>query len=143
MQHRRMGDRIVVRFASGEQLVEPLVELLDAQAIGYAAINGIGAVSSATVSYWNAATKQYDQHRIEEQMEVVSLIGNMTLKDGQPFLHLHVALGRADLSVIGGHVNELNAHPALELWVSPEREQVVRELDPACGLFLMNLNLRP
>ena len=53
------------------------------QRIGYAALTGLGAVSSATVSYWNAQTKQYEQHQLAEQMEVVSLVGNVTIREGK------------------------------------------------------------
>ena len=139
MQFQRLGERVQVRFESGERVVQPLLEWLAREGIGYATITGLGAVSSATVSYWNAETKQYEPHELSEQMEVVSLIGNVTLREGQPFLHIHVTLGRRDLSIIGGHFNDASVHPNLELWLRPESEPVTRALDEACGLYVMQL----
>jgi predicted DNA-binding protein with PD1-like motif len=100
---------------------------------------GLGAVSGATVSYWNAQTRHYEAHVLDEQMEVVSLIGNVTLKEGNPFLHIHVTLGRHDLSVVGGHLNDLTVQPNLELWLRPESDSISRRLDEACGLYVMQL----
>lgn len=143
MEFQRIGERLLLRFASGEHLVEPLLEWLPDAEIGYSTITGIGAVRDARVSYWNATTQQYEAHELGDQMEIVSLIGNVTIKDGKPFLHIHVALGRRDLTLIGGHLNEMTVHPNLELWLRPEEQPVNRVLDEACGLYVMQLDDRP
>ena len=139
MQAQRKGERVQVRFQSGEEVTPPLLEFLGREGIGYATITGLGAVRHARVSYWNADTQQYEGHDVPEQLEVVSLIGNVTLKDDAPFLHIHVTLGRRDLSIVGGHLNELVVHPNLEIWLRPESEPVHRVLDEACGLYVMRL----
>ena len=139
MQFQRQRESVQLRFLSGERLVTPLVEWLGHESVGYAALSGLGAVSHATISYWNAETKKYETHELDEQMEVVSLIGNVTLKDGQPFIHAHASLGRRDLSLVGGHVNDLHVHPTLEIWLRPEAEPVHRALDESCGLYVMQL----
>jgi predicted DNA-binding protein with PD1-like motif len=139
MRFQRFGERYQLRFESGESVVASLIPWLQTARIGYAAISGLGAVRSATVSYWNAQTEQYEPHDLNEQMEVVSLIGNVTLKEGAPFLHVHVTLGRSDLSIVGGHLNEAVVRPNLEVWLRPEDETVHRVIDPSCGLYLMDL----
>ncbi len=72
-------------------------------------------------------------------MEVVSLIGNVAMREGEPFAHIHLGLGRSDLTVIGGHFNAAVAHPMLEIWLTPIRVTVTRVLDESCGLYLMDL----
>lgn len=139
MQYVRQGERVQFRFMSGERFVAPLIDWLGREGVGYAALTGLGAVSGATVSYWNAQSQQYEQHELVEQMEVVSLTGNVTLREEQPFIHAHVGLGRQDLSMIGGHVNDLLVHPTLEVWLRPEAQPVRRALDESCGLFVMQL----
>ncbi|MBA3778111.1 MAG: DUF296 domain-containing protein [Chloroflexi bacterium] len=47
----------------------------------------------------------------------MSFQGNAALREEEPFLHLHVALGRSDLTVIGGHLREAIVHPTLEVWL--------------------------
>ena len=139
MQFKRSGRRYQLRFESGEKVIETLFQFLEAQAIGHAALSGLGALRHATVSYWNAQTKEYEYHDLYEQMELVSFVGNVSLKDGLPFVHAHVALGRSDLSLVGGHFNEGIVHPNVEIWLQPERKAVHRALDESCGLYLMNL----
>src|SRR4051794_12835080 len=139
MQFQREGDRVQLRFLSGEHVLAPLLDWVGAENIGYASLTGVGAVSAATVSYWNAETIQYETHDLTEQMEVVSLIGNVSLRDGQPFVHAHVGLGRSDLSLIGGHVNELIVHPTLEISIVPGPVSIHRALDESCGLYVMQL----
>ena len=139
MRFRRFEDRYQLRFESGEALAEKLIGWLSENGIGYATMTGLGAVSGATVSYWNAGTREYEQHQLDEQMEVVSLIGNVTVKEGAPFSHIHVTLGRHDLSILGGHLNDLVVNPNLEIELRPESAAVERTLDDGSGLYLMDL----
>lgn len=142
MHFQRFGERVQMRFESGEHIAAPLIAWLKAERIGYATMTGLGAVSSATVSYWNGETQEYEQHDLDDQMEVVSLIGNASIKDGEPFTHIHVTLGRRDLSIIGGHLNDAVVRPNLELWLRPEAGSVERTLDVECGLYVMKLSDR-
>jgi len=140
VQSQREEGRFQLRFMDRERVLGSLLEWLARENIGYASLTGLGAVGAATISYWNAQTQQYETHELDEQMEVVSLIGNATLRDGQPFVHAHVALGKNDLSVVGGHVNDLSVHPTLEISLVPGPRPVHRALDESCGLYVMQLD---
>ena len=140
MHFQRFENRYQVRFESGESVVEPLLRWLASHNIRFATFSGIGAVRSARVSYWNADIREYEPHQLEEQLEIVSLIGNATIKEGEPFLHIHVALGRSDLSIVGGHLNDLVVHPNLEINVQPEETEVQRVVDEGSGLWVMALS---
>ena len=139
MRFRRFEDRYQLRFDSGEGLADKLLRWLARHRIGYATLTGLGAVSRATVAYWNAETRQYEHHVLDEQLEVVSLIGNVTIKDGAPFTHIHVTLGGPDLSIRGGHFIDATVHPNLEIWIRPESAGLERTLDEGSGLYLMDL----
>jgi predicted DNA-binding protein with PD1-like motif len=139
VRYQHLGDRYQLRFESGEEVAERLLSWLKEQEIGYASMTGLGGVSRARVSYWNSETREYEPHDLSEQMEVVSLIGNASIKEGDPFTHIHVSLGKRDLSVIGGHFNDAAVHPNLEIWLSPEAQAVERTLDEACALYVMSL----
>lgn len=120
-------------------MAESLLALLRAEGIGYASFTGLGALRWVRLSYWNADTREYETHELEEQVEVVGLVGNAALRDGEPALHLHVSLGRRDLSLLGGHFNDGIAHPTLEVWLQPEPAPVIRQVEPDSGLQLMQL----
>jgi predicted DNA-binding protein with PD1-like motif len=139
MIFQRFGNRFCVRLESGDEVVESLTALLKAEDIGFAVVSGLGAVRYVRVAYLNVDRREYEAHEVEEQLEVVSLIGNAALRDGQPFLHLHAALGRRDLSVFGGHLQAAIAHPTVEVWLQPEQEPVERMFDESIGMAVMQL----
>lgn len=139
MRYERFDTRLQVRLESGEHAHAALVELLKREEVGYASVTGLGAVRWVRLAYWNAMTREYEPHEVEEQVEVVSLVGNVTLRDGEPFLHLHISLGRQDLSMFGGHFLDAIAHPNFEIWIQREAGPVHRRVEPASGLALMDL----
>ena len=139
MRYQQFNDRYIVRLESGEMLSEMLSELLRSQGIEFAQIGGAGALRSVRLGYWNAETRAYAYRDFDEQVEVVSFQGNAALKDGEPFLHLHGVFGRRDFSVFGGHVQDGQVHPTLEIWLRTEAIEVRRVRDEASGLDLMDL----
>jgi predicted DNA-binding protein with PD1-like motif len=139
MRYQRFKNRIVVRGFSGDHAADAVTDVLRREKVGYASLNGIGAVRWVRLAYWNATTREYVPHEIEEQLEIVSLIGNVTLRDGEPFLHWHIALGRHDLSLLGGHLLDAIVHPNMEIWLRVESSAVARRVEADSGLALMDL----
>ncbi len=139
MIFQRLGGRLQVRLESGDPVVESLTRLLEAEGVGYASLTGLGAVRRVRVAYLNVESREYEAHEVEEQMELVSLVGNAALRDGRPFLHVHAALGRRDLTMFGGHLQEAVAHPTVEVWLQPEQGAVERVFDESIGMALMQL----
>jgi uncharacterized protein len=139
MIFQRLGDRLMVRLESGDAVVESVTRLLAAEGIGFAVVSGLGAVSHVRLAYLDVDRREYEAHEIAEQLEVVSLTGNAALRDGKPFLHLHATLGRRDLSLFGGHLQEMIANPTVEVWLQPEAEAVRRVFDESIGMAIMQL----
>ena len=74
-----------------------------------------------------------------DALEVLTLSGNCSNKEGEPFLHLHVILGRRDFSLLGGHLKEARVHPTLEVWLRTETTPAHRRQDEGTGLYLLDL----
>lgn len=139
MRYQRFESRLQIRLASGEHAHDAVTDVLRREKVGYATLTGLGAVRWVRLAYWNSVTREYEAHEIEEQLEVVSLVGNVTTRDGEPFLHWHISLGRHDLSVLGGHLLDAIAHPNFEVWLQRETEPVHRRVEASSGLALMDL----
>jgi uncharacterized protein len=139
VRFKRFGDDWQVRLESGDALHDSLVRLAAREGIGFAAFSGLGAVRSASVAYYNVETRAYETLDVEEQLEVTSLVGNVSIRDGQPFVHAHANLGRRDLSVFGGHLMAAVAHSTLEIWVTTQADRVERLPDEETGLALLEL----
>jgi len=86
------------------------------------------------IGYFNSSLKKYEEHNYEGFFEVTSLIGNLSIKDGEPFLHLHGTFGKRDMSVIGGHVVSASIFPLLEVVITPTDNRALRMFDEKLGL---------
>jgi hypothetical protein len=104
-----------------------------------AEFTGIGAFSAAVLGYFDWQRKDYTRIPVDEQVEVLSLTGNIALADGEPKLHPHVVVGKADGSAHGGHLLEAHVRPTLELIVTESPAHLQRRSDPETGLALIRL----
>ncbi len=100
-------------------------------------VGGIAAISEATFRFLDPDTKQYVDKTFAEQMEVTNLTGNISQKDGEVYLHLHVTASRRDYTCVGGHLLTAVVRGACELYVEDYGlEGVGRKFDPETGLNL-------
>jgi predicted DNA-binding protein with PD1-like motif len=140
MEVLRIEGRQVLRLDPGEELQACLRRHLRDDSVGFAFISAAGGVSRAKLGYWNADTAAYEHRDLDEQVEVLVLQGNASLKEGQPHLHLHGVFGRRDFSTVGGHVVEAVANPTLEVWLRVEDVDVRRVKDEGSGLAVLALD---
>ncbi|HIE37651.1 MAG TPA: DUF296 domain-containing protein [Anaerolineales bacterium] len=140
MDVKEIDGRFLIRLQPGEEVMTALRAWADEHQVGFAMLSAIGALRRATLGYFDPVTKAYRHLPVEEQVEVVSLSGNVSRgEDGSPVIHAHAVLGRSDGSTLGGHLAEGIVSPTLEvvLFVLPGTAQ--RRRDPATGLALWDL----
>lgn len=118
----------------GESLVEEVLRIAEREKVKTARVEGIGGVNRLRLAYFNHREKRYEEHDYEEFLEVTGLLGNITLKEGKPFLHAHCTLGRRDMSVIGGHLVSATVFPLMELVLTPTSNTALRRFDDELGL---------
>ena len=102
-------------------------------------LTAIGAFERATLGYFDLERKDYDRIPVDEQVEVLSLVGDIALDGDKPKVHAHVVLGRRDGSTIGGHLLEAHVRPTLELLLVESPSHLRRVCDTDSGLALINL----
>jgi predicted DNA-binding protein with PD1-like motif len=81
---------------TGDEVVSEITNFARENDLDAASITAIGAFSGATLGYFDIVEKEYEKIPLEEQVEVLSLIGDIALNEGEPKLHAHVVLGRRD-----------------------------------------------
>ena len=125
-------------FDRGDEIAVTLTSFARDNGISGASFTAIGACRHATIAYWNPATKEYEKIEVAEQVEVVSLTGNIALgEDGQQRVHAHVALGKRDGTLIGGHFLSGVVYPTLELFLITTSVALQRKRDDETGLPLI------
>jgi uncharacterized protein len=106
--------------------------------IAAAQMTGIGAFSDAVLGFFDWESKDYRKIPVQEQVEVVSLLGDVALgPDGKPTLHPHVVVSRADGLAMGGHLMEAHVRPTLEIILTESPKHLHKRKDVESGLALI------
>ena len=130
------GGKYVLSLRNHVEITEALTAFCQEKHILSGSISGLGAISEATFRFLDPATKQYVDKAFAEQMEITNLTGNISEKDGRPYLHLHITAGRRDYTCIGGHLLSARVNGACELVVEQFPVTVGRRFDEETGLNL-------
>lgn len=138
MEFRHFNDTYVVRMDRGEEVMETLTTLCEQEGIRLASVEAIGAVDRAVVGLYDVGEKVYHKKEFTEPMELTSLLGTVTEKDGKPYLHLHATLCDANMQAHGGHVNALYISATCEMVLRLLPGQVGRRFDEVTGLNLFD-----
>lgn len=130
----------VVVFDKGDEVASGLLDVAKKYNLDAASLTGIGAFSDVTLGYFNRERKEYKKNPLAEQVEVLSLIGDIAVKeDGTPQVHAHVVVGRSDGTTRGGHLLEAHVWPTLEVVVVESPAHLRKKTDPETGLALISL----
>src|SRR5438876_5996145 len=128
----------VVVLDHGEDPVATLTAFAVEHRLGASHFTAIGAFSRAIVAYFDWSSKKYQPIPIDEQVEVLSFTGDITIENGQSKVHAHVVLGKADATAHGGHLLEGHVRPTLEIVITETPRHLFRRLDPSSGLALID-----
>jgi predicted DNA-binding protein with PD1-like motif len=108
--------------------------------LGGSHFTAIGAFRRVVLAWFDVETSQYRRIPLDEQVEVLSLIGDVSIDpDAKPKAHAHVVVGKSDGSAHGGHLMEGNVRPTLEVMLTESPRHLRRTFDPATGLALIDV----
>ena len=124
----------IYRLRSGEIVHVAILAIARREKLRTARVEAIGTLRKAKIAYYNRNTRKYEEHTYSENMEVTSMLGNITMMDKKPFLHLHANLGRKDMRVVGGHLVSGEVHPFLEVVITPTTNVASRRYDESLNL---------
>jgi len=100
------GKRIMGRLPKGSDLLGALTDICQRSGIHLGGVRAIGAVTRARVGYYDQAARVYNFLELNQDLEILALMGNISLKDGKPFVHAHLTLGDDQGRAFGGHLAE-------------------------------------
>jgi predicted DNA-binding protein with PD1-like motif len=128
---------VLIRLPKGADLLTALRDACATRGITKAAIQVIGALERAKMGYYLQDERRYISYELPEHCEILCGAGNVSLKDGEAFVHLHLTLSKADGSCLGGHAMEGCPIFAAEAFIQPvPGPDLARGFDEATGLFL-------
>ncbi len=133
------GRSYAVVFDMGDDVLEELRRFLVTERLSAAKLCGIGGFRRATLGYYDMEQKRYLPIEVDEQVEVLSFIGNVASYQAQPRLHAHCVVGHRDGRTNGGHLLAGIVRPTLELMVEEIAAGLQRTDRPEIGIPLLSL----
>jgi predicted DNA-binding protein with PD1-like motif len=128
----------VLVFQTGDELMSGLKKFAEERELPGASFTALGGLSSARMAWFNWENKRYEPSvTIDEQVELLSLIGTIALKDGERVVHAHACVGKKDGTAHGGHLLEARIRPTCELVLTIGATPLHKFVDPESGLALL------
>jgi len=139
MKYKKINGSWVIVLRKDEKIIEKLTEFIKTENIRSGYFNAIGAVSSVELAHYNLEKKSYSSKLINRPLEIVSLMGNFTVKGEEIIVHAHIVVGTNQMELYGGHLKEATVAATLEVIFNEFKEVINKEYDKDTGLNLMEL----
>ena len=137
MEYRRFPQGYVLRLDPGEEIVSSLTRLAADENVRLASVSAIGAANDVTIGIFDTDEKQYYSRRYQGAYEISALVGSVTRKEGEPYLHLHITIGNPVTGQVhAGHLTSCTISATLELFLQVWDGEVGRKFSDQVGLNL-------
>jgi predicted DNA-binding protein with PD1-like motif len=128
----------ILIFKTGDELAEGLRQFAKEQKLSAASFKAVGALCSVRLAWFSWESKTYEPSvTLDEQVELLSLIGDVALKDDEPVVHAHAVVGRKDGAAHGGHLLKAHIRPTCEVVLTESPAHLQKFIDPESGLALI------
>lgn len=131
-----------VIFYQGDEAFSGLQEFAEKYHVTSAHFTAIGALSGATLGWFDPQRKMYKKIPIVGQHEVIGMSGDIALYQGKPVVHTHMIVGSPDGTTHAGHVLAAYVSPTLEVMVTVDPITMRKRFDPATDLTLIDPTLK-
>lgn len=135
------GRTYAIIFDIGDAFIAGLTSFAKEHNLAASHFTAIGSFRDARLGYFQIDRKEFKPIPIDEQVEVLALVGNITLDEGEPRIHAHVVVGRPDGTTLGGHILEAHVRPTLEVFVVASPTHLHRAYNPDVGLSLITTEI--
>lgn len=138
MEYRKFDAGYVLRLDPGDEVMECLTGLAEKEGIRLASLTGLGAAKDVTVGLFSVEEKKFYGKHCEGEYEISALVGNITRKDGEPYLHVHITFGNpAKNEVYAGHLTCCVISATAEIFVQVWDGGIERKFSREIGLNLL------
>ncbi len=128
------ADKAFVCLDQGEDLFSNLEMLAVKESWQVAHVSGIGALKDIELGFYDLSKQTYQREQFNQEVELLSLEGNLTFKANKPFFHLHAVLGNADYQCFGGHLFRAKVAVVCEINIRIFNGKIVRTLNEKIGI---------
>jgi predicted DNA-binding protein with PD1-like motif len=128
----------ILVFETGDELSRGLSDFAAERHLSAASFQAVGGLSSVRLGWFSWEDKKFEPSvTLDEQLELLSLIGDVALKDGKPVVHAHAVVGKKDGTAHGGHLLEAHIRPTCEVVLTESPVHLQKFVDPESGVALI------
>lgn len=140
MFYERLEDKFLIRLEIGEEIHESLLKFASHNQITGGFYHGLGGIENVELGYFSKDTKDYIKKLFTEEVELVSMDGNISLYEGKLISHCHVCFGDSHFHAHAGHLLKANVSFTVEIIFYPFSKTIEKKEDPKFGLKLFHLS---
>jgi len=137
----RIGFVHVFRIPEDEELLAYVNKFAKTKGIKAGVVLAIGSLKNCKLGYYDRIAQRYEVFEVNEDVELISALGNISLREGEPFAHIHVAIGKRDGSTVSGHLIEGRVFVAEVVIIELEGPELVRKREGGLWLWKPGLNM--
>ena len=134
MNHIAQGNKIMLRIDKGEYINKTILDVASFYNLKFGWINGLGAIMDPELGYYDLKNKEYIKKTIIGEFELTNLVGNLTLKEGDLFVHSHITFSDIHFNAYGGHLFDCKIAVAGEFMIFRSPTEINRIYDDVIGL---------
>jgi len=134
MKYVKDGVNFLISMEKDDDVIESILSVVEEEKITSAVLSGIGALTDATLGFYNIRYKEYRKKNFPGNYELVSCQGNISEKDGKPFVHAHVSMSGPNYKTISGHLFSAKIAVVGEFILQPLETKIVRKMNDVVGL---------
>ena len=111
-------DKYFISLSKDEYINETLLDISNKESIKSGWISGVGAMYEIEVGYFDVDKKDYIRKSFPGDYEILSISGNISIKEGNRFIHTHVTFSDENFNVFGGHLFDAKIAAAGEFMIN-------------------------
>ena len=134
MDYKKVKHHIIISLDLGAEIISSIMNILKNEKISFATVTGIGATNDFTVGTYDVTNQLYKKSNYKGVYEIVSLLGNTSTMNNEPYIHIHMSAADKNNNVVGGHLNEAYISATAEIVLEIIEANVDRIIDPNTGL---------
>ena len=140
MKYRLEGNKVLVVLSKGDEVFESLYKVVEELNIKFSWINGIGAADKITLGSYPSSLKKYIKKKFDNEFELASIMGNITIKEDAPFIHIHATISDEECNAFAGHLFSATITVTCEIILNISDKPIYRKECNEVGLYLWDFN---
>ena len=136
MKYRKEENKVLVVLERGDEVFESLYQVVEDLDIKFSWINGIGAADNIVLGAYPSKTKEYVKKKFNGEFEIASMMGNITMKENAPFIHIHATISDEECNAFAGHLFTARVAVTCEIVLNISEKPIFRKECNDIGLYL-------